>query len=311
MKIKKLIKRKQKIYISTWQSMQKMTPDYFKQFNALMIDECHGATAKEIQTISKKCSNAFYRIGLSATYPDERSLDWFSIVGAMGPTKRYTNYKELREKKRVAGLKIKDVFLKHPLAIARDNFEKNSKNFMQEIEYINDMEHRDKFISMLVGKLKGNTIVLFTRIVQGKNIEKALKLTGNKKVLYVDGDVHKDDREQVRVTMENNDNIVSVVSYGTFSQGVSIKNIHNIVLAANYKSKIKVIQSIGRGLRINDSKDQVTVYDLIDDLEYSYIENTRVKKYLNYGLKHYKERKKFYKEEGYDDITQTTVPLIL
>ena len=295
---------KSPITISTWQSLQYQPPSFFDSVDCLMIDESHGAKSTSLQNISKNSCKAKWRIGLSGTYPSDKTTDWFAIVGAMGDIKRYADYKKLREDKVVAHLLIKDVFLMHSENICEDNFIKNRKTFSDEISYINRMDNRNEMIAKTAGKVKGNTIILFTKRDHGRALEAILKATTSKQIMYIDGTISPEYRDNVRSFMEDNDDVVTVASYGTFSTGVNIKNVHNIILASNYKSKTKVIQSIGRGLRTNEFKDSVTIYDFIDYLKHDYKDLNKVGKeivrtYTNFSIKHYKDRLDFYEAEGY------------
>jgi superfamily II DNA or RNA helicase len=125
---------------------------------------------------------------------------------------------------------------------------------------------------------------------QGKLLEDLSK-DSNKKVFYVDGSVSAEERENVRKVAEENNDVLIIASYGTFSTGINIKNLHNVIFASPTKSRVRSLQSIGRGLRKSLNKSRVTIYDLVDDIKYKNKEN--------YTLKHFKERLKIYVEEKF------------
>jgi type I site-specific restriction endonuclease len=114
---------------------------------------------------------------------------------------------------------------------------------------------------------------------------------GDRKVFFVHGGVSAEDRELVRSITEKENDAIIVASYGTFSTGINIRNLHNIVFASPSKSKIRTLQSIGRGLRLGDNKESATLFDIADDLTY--------KSRKNFTLDHFIERMKIYNEEKF------------
>jgi len=198
------IKSKKKIekHKKTYNLHVKNNHNYFA--NNVLVSNCHTAKSKSLQDISNNCINAKWRIGLSGTYPDKNSVDWYTIVGSTGPIKKFVNYKKLKEDNRVAGLEIKDLFLMHDPEVCKKNFFENSKNFQAEIDFINNLQNRNEFVAKLASKLDQNTIVLFTRIQHGKDIKQLITdVVDTKKVLYVDGSTPAIDRENIRTVMEN------------------------------------------------------------------------------------------------------------
>jgi len=119
-----------------------------------------------------------------------------------------------------------------------------------------------------------------------------LEKSENRPVFFIHGGVGVDEREEVRrITEEQNDAII-VASYGTFSTGINIRNLHNVIFASPSKSKIRTLQSIGRGLRLGQNKDSATLYDIADDLTY--------KSRKNFTLDHFMERMKIYNDEKFE-----------
>ncbi len=307
------------ITISTWQSLYK-DQSIFSQFDALIIDEAHGAKATSLKNISNWCCNAEWRIGMSGTYPtkkdDDEKSNYFNIVGALGPIKTYTSYREMEDKGWIPKISIVVLKLKYnqkrrkEAALLITEVKKEEKMlkaqglkapsaYNEELDYIHNIEERNEFIcNMIRHSCKGNTMVLFTKKTKhGIPLKEIIeqKFKNEKKIIYIDGGVSTEERNMMRKKVDHEDDIILVSSYGTFSTGISIKNIHNIVFASSYKSKVKVLQSIGRGLRKMDGKESVTIYDLVDDC------SLRMKNYpiySNTALKQYKEREKIYDEKG-------------
>jgi len=141
--------------------------------------------------------------------------------------------------------------------------------------------------------LKGNSLILFTYVEKhGKILFESLTSQNNtRKIFFIHGGVEAEDREAVRHITEKENDAIIVASYGTFSTGVNIRNLHNIIFASPTKSRIRSLQSIGRGLRLGDNKDTAVLYDIADDLRYG--------PYTNFTLKHYEERVKIYSEEKF------------
>lgn len=272
------------VHLSTFQSIYKMDKTFFNQYDVVITDECHRCSAKSLIDIMKKCPDVKYRFGFTGTLTnndDSRAPNELTITGMFGPSYKTTNTKELIEKGRVSKLDIRCVVLKHP--------PQKFQRYEDEIQYLIGNEKRNKFICNLAAKLKNNTLILFSRIEShGEILHDMLSTHKEKKVYFIHGGVDVELREKVRQICETENNALIIASYGVFSTGVNIKNLHNIILAASVKGKIRLLQSIGRGLRKNANKEKVVLYDISDDCG------------KNYTLNHFVERVKIYNEEGFD-----------
>jgi len=277
------------IYISTWQSIYRMKESYFEQFGAIIVDEVHEAEASSICKIMENLVDCPNRIGLTGTLRDSRTSK-LTLEGLFGPAKRMTTTNELMERKIVAKLKIQGLCL-----VYTDEEKKalRKAKYKQEIDWLVDNTRRTDFIAKLAVVQKKNGLILFNFIKHGKSICNRIKqLDPSRKVYFVDGSVSADKREEIRHLVERGKNVIVVASYGTFSTGISIKNIHWIQFASPTKSKIRTLQSIGRGLRINKEKNSVILYDIADDLSW--------KRHENYSLKHFSSRIDFYNREKFE-----------
>jgi superfamily II DNA or RNA helicase len=167
------------------------------------------------------------------------------------------------------------------------------KTYQEEIDYIISHERRNKVAEKLCASLKGNTLVLFSQVQKHglPFFESIQKTCTDKKCYFISGMTDAEDREQIRKIVDKSENSILVASYGTCSTGINIKNIHNIVFLHPSKSVVRVLQSIGRGLRMSETKDRVMVFDLVDDL--------RHKKYRNHAFNHFLERIKIYDGEQF------------
>ncbi len=278
------------IVISTWQSIYKMPTSYFDQFGCVFVDEAHLAKAKSLTGIMTKLHDCKYRIGLTGTL-DGTELHRLVLEGLFNVHHQVTTTSELIEKKQLSQLHIRVLVLEHT---EQNKRLMKDKDYMQEMEYISTHLQRNKFIRNLVSTLEGNTLVL-AQYVKKQLIplcEMIVKQSGDDRNIYlIHGATPTDDREKVRELVEKNDNCIIVASYGTFSTGVNIKRIHNIVFASPYKSQIRVLQSLGRGLRLAEDKTELNLYDIADDIRH---------KKMNYTLKHLSDRIKLYAEQGFD-----------
>jgi len=291
------------VIISTWQSLYQNL-ELFEIFDCLIIDEAHEAKAKSLQSIAAACVNAKWRIGCSGTYPEYRSCEWFNIVGAIGPMLKYSSYKSLQDAGHIAKLKIYSMVLRYPLDYRLKVFDQAQKDYSEETNIVNESPTRCRFILKMAQNLKGNTLILFTKVEKHGVPLYALfrqELKG-KALRLIHGGIDKDERERIRKEMATRDDIVLLASYGTFSLGVNAPNIRNVIFGSGYKSRVKVLQSIGRGLRKHKGKTHMTLLDIVDDL--SFTDRNRGITYTNHSMKHFVERMKIYDKEEFDPVTK-------
>ena len=276
--------------ITTWQSIYKNEKDYFEQFDFVLGDEAHQFKAKSLTTILSGCTNTKYRIGTTGTL-DGTQTHRLVLEGLFGPVYKATTTAELIDKGQLAAFKIKCLILKYPDPICK---EARSWDYNQEMEYIVKNNARNEFIRNLVMSLEGNSLVLFQFVEKhGKILYELIKeKTGDRKVFFVHGGTDVDIRESIRAITEKESDAIIVASYGTFSTGVNIRNLHNIIFASPSKSRVRNLQSIGRGLRLGENKEQAVLFDVADDF--------RIGKFANFTLKHFAERVKIYDEEKFN-----------
>jgi len=282
---------KSAICISTWQSIYKLPKKWFEQFGMIIGDECHGFKSRSLSSICNKAVEAKYRYGCTGTL-DGTLTHKLVLEGLFGPVNKVTTTKKLQDEDTLAGLKIKMLLLEYPEEV-RKNFGK--QKYQDEIDFIIKHKWRNAFINKLTLELKGNTLVLFNRVEDhGKPLFDIINTSKEekRKAFFVSGEVKTTDREAIRKIVEKQKDAIIVASLGTFSTGINIRNLHNIVFASPSKSQIRVLQSIGRGLRKSDNGKMTQLYDVADDLHW--------KKHSNYTLLHSIERLKIYKKEQFD-----------
>lgn len=273
------------IYIATWQSIQKEDGDYYEQFGQILVDEAHQAKAKCIKTICENAINSFQKIGLTGTLQNNE-LHPLMVQGNFGPVQRIVTTKQLQDAGRAAQTQVTRMFLHYPI---EDRNLVNTYNYQEEIEFLIGHEQRNKVIKSLAKTLKGNSLFLFDR--KDKHQMRILEQLqnedlGGKKVFVINGDVDGEDRVTIQKITEAETDVIILGSYGTMSTGVSIKHLHNLVFCHPVKSIIRVLQSIGRMIRLHKSKDIANIYDIVDDLETRGCKNTT--------LDHAEERHGYY-----------------
>ena len=275
--------------ITTWQSIYKNPQEYFEQFDFVVGDEAHQFKAKSLATIMSGCTNAGYRIGCTGTL-DGTQTHRLVLEGLFGPVFQATTTKELMDSKHLAEFKIKCLILKYPETVCKQS---RDWDYNTEVDYIVLNKARNEFIKNLVLSLEGNTLILFQFVEKHCiDLHSLIKEhTKNRHVFFVYGGTDVEVRESIRSITEKEKDAIIVASYGTFSTGVNIRNLHNIVFASPSKSRIRNLQSIGRGLRIGDNKQEATLFDIADDF--------RIGKHTNYTLKHFVERVKIYDDEKF------------
>ena len=274
------------VIITTWQSIYKLPRKYFERFSVVIGDEAHQFKSKSLISIMTKLADAKYRYGFTGTLDGTQTHKWV-LEGLFGPSYKIIKTDELMKKGHVATLDINVLLLKHP----PNKFE----TFEDEIQYIINHDRRNKFIRNLALDLKGNTLILFARVEgHGEPLYNLINSNSleQRHVFFVHGGVDTEDREKVRSITENENNAIIVASYGTFSTGINIKNLHNVIFASPSKSRIRNLQSIGRILRKGSNKTKATLYDIADDISF--------KSRKNYTLNHLIERIKIYNEEKFN-----------
>ena len=279
-----------KVIVSTWQSIYNLPKTWFKQFGMIVGDEAHLFKAVSLTKICTKLVQCPYKIGCTGTLDDSKTHK-LVLEGLFGAVNKVVSTTELQDKEQLAKLKIFCLVLQY--SKQQRDFLKN-KSYQEEINFLISNEKRNKYIKNLATNLHGNTLCLFQYVEKhGKLLYQLIKeKAGDRPIFYIHGGVEANEREQVRAITEKSDNAIIVASYGTFSTGINIRNLHNIVFSSPSKSRIRNLQSIGRGLRLKDNKSHATLYDIADDLSYGEKEN--------YTLQHFRERINIYNDEDFD-----------
>jgi len=279
-----------RVVITTWQSIYNQPKTWFKDFGMVIGDEAHLFKAISLTKIMTKLDKCKYRIGLTGTL-DGTKTHKLVLEGLFGTVNKVVSTSELQKSGKLAELKIMCLVLKHDKSVG--SFLKD-KTYQDEMDYLVSNEKRNKYIRNLTLSLQGNTLCLFQYVEKhGKILKELIEEKGDKhSIFYVHGGVEAEEREKIREITEKSDNAIIIASYGTFSTGINIRNLHNIIFSSPSKSRIRNLQSIGRGLRLKDNNSAATLYDIADSIIHNGKEN--------YTLSHFRSRIEIYNEEDFE-----------
>lgn len=276
------------VIISTWQSIHKLPDRHFEGISAVIGDEAHLYKARSLENILKRLYHAKIRCGTTGTL-DDLKIHRLMLEGIFGKAFKVATTKTLMDQDYLSKLKIKLLRLRYS---EKQNKLVRNYDYHTEVNHVVSNYERNMFLVNLCKVMKGNTLVLFNLVEKhGKILQELLEKHLNKPVYFIHGGVDAGVRDQIRTLVESKDDAVILASYGTFSTGINIKRLNNIILAGSIKSKIRTLQSIGRGLRLSEHKEQCNLYDICDD--------HCSKGYENYLFKHSLERLQYYYNEGF------------
>jgi len=271
--------------------------EVLSSFNVLICDECHKIGSADKITKLLKSLKFEHMFGFTGSMPENIFQVW-NINRVFGSIIYQKQSSELRENKfiskvRVVGLEMSYKEIPH---FTKPSMSDPTSGYTEETEWLHANSFRNDTISKIADKLDTNTLILVDRIVHGEILLDYLKLNTSKQVYFIQGSVVLEEREQMRALMEETSGVICIAISNIFSTGISIKNLHNIIFASIGKARIKIIQSIGRSLRLHHTKSIATIFDVADTC-------------LIYGHKHYEERKRLYESESIPLITKCLVEL--
>jgi superfamily II DNA or RNA helicase len=266
-----------------------MPKTWYDRFDVIMGDEAHQYKAKSLTTIMERAGQTKYRYGFTGTL-DGTLTNKMVLEGLFGPVKKVTTTTELMERNEVAQLTIKCLVLKYPAEVCKLA---SKYSYQEEVEYLVLNERRNDFITKLTLSLQGNSLLLFQFVEKHGQVlfDNLKKAEPERSIYFIHGGVDAEEREEVRRIVESESNAIIVASYGTFSTGINIRNLHNVLFSSPTKSRVRTLQSIGRGLRTSETKTSMTLYDISDDMRY--------KDKLNFTAQHFKDRIVIYNSENF------------
>jgi len=256
------------IIISTWQSMaqqKKLT----REFDMLIVDEVHSLKGDVVRSVSENAINASFRIGCTGTMPDIK-VDEYRVISTLGPILHRVTPKQIIDAGHASDIRIKIMYLNYPEEIQK---ELKGSTYEMEKKYLETSEKRCNVIKVISDKhLKNdhNVLILVNKLDHADFIYKRLEKMKNCSNLFlVNGSTPPKEREEIRQFTNSNKRVIIIATSGVFSVGISIKRLHGVIFADAGKSKIRTMQSVGRGLRLHDEKKRLTLYDIGDSLKYA------------------------------------------
>ena len=271
--------------ICTWQSLNNLLKDtkngvaditiaeFLENVVCVIVDEVHQAKADALkQLLTSVMANIPIRWGLTGTVP-KAEHDRLSIIVSLGPVINKLAAKELQDKGVLAKCHVNIVQLLDGVEF---------KNYQQELKYLLETEKRLDTIAKLVNDItaSGNTLVLVDRVMPGKQLVERIPNS-----VFISGETRLTERKEEYDEVATTNDKVIVDTYGVASVGINIPRIFNLILVEPGKSFVRVIQSIGRGIRKAEDKDFVQIWDITSDCKFS--------------KRHLTQRKNFYKEADY------------
>lgn len=287
------------ITIALWQSINAMRPkkgdkydttlaDYMQQFSVAMTDEVHEAQADCLKNIMENATNAYYRLGFTGTLDGKSQIE--TIIGLYGKVVQVKTARELIDEGKATPVKIVPIVFSYNREICKFA---HKMDYQKEVDMIIGMKKRNIALAKIAINTKGNTIIVVRHIQKhAKPLKELLETLTDKKIILLDKDTPSELKEEVRQSLETIDNAIVIATYKLISTGVSIKNLHNVILGLGIKREIAILQTIGRLLRLHDSKSMAYLIDIVDNMAYDGRDN--------FLLAHFKERFEYYTKEGHE-----------
>jgi superfamily II DNA or RNA helicase len=271
--------------ICTWQSLNILDKkfkdgsavlslaEFLDGVSAIIVDEVHQAKAEVLKNLlTRNLRNAPIRWGLTGTVPKEK-FEFESIHASLGPVIGGISAKELQDKGVLSNCHVNICQLMDTQAFT---------DYQSELKYLVTNKDRIDYIGKLLNTVRqdGNTLILVDRISAGEMLQE--RIPGS---VFVSGAVKMNDRKDAYDEINTSDNHVVIATYGVAAVGINIPRIFNLVLIEPGKSFVRVIQSIGRGVRKAKDKDFVQIWDITSTCKFA--------------KRHLTQRKKFYKDAQY------------
>lgn len=270
--------------------------------NDILVHNCHGTKANVVSRLLKQCLGADYKIGTTGTLPTE-TADQLMINSVLGNVIYELKTRQLIELGYLTKIVVASIFLKYPEDFVKTN---KDRTYQEEVKTVEEYKNRNLSLNFVIdhSKLTDNILILVNHKDHLKSVKEYLNLVyPERKVSIMMGDIKAKERESIRTSINTEDGTLILGTFAVCSTGINIPKLHSIIMFSNSKSRIKVLQSIGRGLRKHVSKNKVIIYDIIDDLRYK----TRTGKvHENYCIQHYNERLIYYKEQEFP-IVETVI----
>jgi len=221
------------------------------------------------------------KYGFTGTMPEELEDQW-NIIGKIGPIIYEKNSFELRVESYISNVIVNILKIFYKTSPSKLTTNNPTDKYRNELNFLIDNSYRNSIIKKISDSLSKNVLIMVDFIRHGQELFDILK-NDKKKVYFIRGEVEVEEREKIRNLLEKHDNIIVVAISKIFSTGVNIKNLHYLIFAGGGKAKIRLVQSIGRGLRLHINKSKLIIFDIADQ--------------LYYGIQHMQKRTKIYEKE--------------
>lgn len=303
------------IVVGTYQSLSEMDPEYFDQFSAVIIDECHSAKIKSIkEDIIPKLNfnHCKYLWGLSGTHPPEKTIDDLTLEAYIGPIMFKITASELQELGTIADIRINMIWLHYGNHMTKEfwhlpEMDKNVSAVTQlkaERDWLRGHPNRNRVLLNVINSFQGNQIILVDSVAYCNYINDMVNEAGIKKSRIIHGGIKDGEREAIKIELEDEENVVCVATWETMSTGVSVNNIMAVHFPDGGKSRYRIRQSLGRGLRLHKNKEYLTAFDYADIIHKDHnwpgpVVN-KLRRQANERKKIYEEQKFPYKEISYN-----------
>jgi len=276
--------------ICTWQSIDIIIKgtalvdinEFLEGVICVIVDETHSAKANKLRSMLCGCMAKIpIRLGLTGTIPPEK-IDYTSLITSIGPVTNKLTAKQLQDKKVLSDCHVKILQLQD---------QREFSNYQAELKFLVEDVSRMEVIAKQILDIKnsGNTLVLVDRIEAGKMLQIMLSseasLYDQPEVTFVSGKMKQADRKDEYESIATSNNQITIATYGVAAVGINAPRIFNVVLIEPGKSFVRVIQSIGRGIRRTEDKNFVQIYDITSSCKFA--------------KRHLTKRKEFYKNAQY------------
>ena len=259
--------------------------EWTESVDLLIVDEVHKVRrGNKINDIIKKIYT-IHKFGFAGTLPEE-VLDQWNIFAKFGDRIYSKMSHELKSESYVTPAKVTALVINYKTGpqFERTKDSTPADEYIAELKFLLTNDFRNGVINHLVNKFDNNSLVLVDLIDHGQAIyDKITTSSTTKEVYFIRGEVEVEERKRVQTLMETQTNVCVIAISKIFSTGINIKNLHYLIFAGGGKAKVKIVQSIGRGLRLHEDKKELIIIDIADKLKY--------------GMQHYQKRKKLYHQE--------------
>lgn len=283
------------VVIGTYQSLSNYEEDFFEDFFSVICDELHTAKSNSIKNEIYAKTKSDYYFGLTATMPEFRTLDYLNIVAMFGENVYTKTTKEMIEDGNVCPVFINIIKIHYneeesqfSIKLKEDEEISPSEKFRIEKVFFSEHQERTNLIPKLINALENNFIIMLDSVAYCIRLAEFIKeKCPNRQVFIIHGNVSDRERERIKEIMELNDDCVLVATASCIATGISIKNIHHLMFIEGGKSRIRVMQSTGRGLRLHPKKDLLNIFDFQDMLpSCAFINHNKARNIIYFNEKH-------------------------